>query len=86
MVVEYATKAGTGAVAFMAKDKLAICQGPPAEAAAAVKQDTGSAQDETGEEVKPKKKSKAKEKSKATPSGKTSGSGKNGKTGAPAQQ
>lgn len=83
VMVEYAPKAGTGAVAFMAKDKLAICQGPPVDAAPAVKQDAGAAPDENGEEVKPKKKSKAKEKSKAKTPEKTSGSGK---AGAPAQQ
>jgi len=86
VVVEYATKAGTGAAAFMAKDKLAICQGPPADAAPAVKQDAGAAPDENGEEVKPKKKSKAKEKSKDKSSGKASGTGKNAKTDTPAQQ
>jgi len=91
VVVEYA-KAGTGAVAFMAKDKLAICQGPPADAAPAVKQDHGAASDEHAEEAKPKRTSKAKDntkdkpKSKAKSSDKTSGNGKNAKTDAPAQQ
>lgn len=83
VVVEYAPTASTGAAAFMAKDRLAICQGPPVDAAPAVKQDTGAAPDENGEEAKPKKKSKAKEKSKAKPSEKASG---NGKTAPPAQQ
>lgn len=86
VVVEYAPTASTGAAAFMAKDRLAICQGPPADAAPAVKQDQGASPDDTGEEAKPKKKSKAKEKSKAKSSEKTSGSGKNGKTAVPAQQ
>lgn len=92
VMVEYATKASTGAVAFMAKDKLAICQGPPADAAPAVKQDQGAASDEHGEEAKPKRTSKTKDKakdntkSKAKSGDKTSGTGKNAKADAPAQQ
>lgn len=84
VVVEYATKAGTGAVAFMAKDKLAICQGPPVDA--------GAATDAGTEEARPKSKSKAKDtskdksKAKDKSSGKSSGNGKNGKNDAPAQQ
>lgn len=80
VVVEYA-KAGTGAVAFMAKDKLAICQGPPVGA--------GAAPDAGSQEARPKSKSKAKDtskdksKAKDKSSGKSSGTGKND---APAQQ
>ncbi|MFP5221718.1 MAG: hypothetical protein ACLGSA_05460 [Acidobacteriota bacterium] len=91
IVVEYA-KAGTGAVAFMAKDKLAICQGPPADAAPAVKKDQDAASDESGEEAKPKSasktrdKAKDKTKSKGKSSDKTSGNGKTTKTDTPAQQ
>lgn len=90
VMVEYATKAGTGAVAFMAKDKLAICQGPPVDATPAVKQDQGATSDENAEEAKPKRtsksKDKAKDKTKAKNSDKTSGTGKNAKTDAAAQQ
>lgn len=78
VMMEYAATPGTGALAFMAKDRLAVCQGPPLDAAPAADQGDAAAAAKSGDDAKPRK-SKSKAKSSENKSGKKTGqtSGKN---------